>query len=130
MNWELSATPYLPIHRRRMRRRRIIVAIVALAIVIPAYLYYRHVASESMGTRVFDEVESSVAQAYYDPNFHGHVWQAVAAHYEPRVVDAPDVTARYDALHEMLAVLGDSHTIAFSPAEVDLIDRRPDAGVA
>src|SRR5690348_4150192 len=130
MNWEVSAAPYLPIHRRRIRRRRIIFAIVALAIALPAYLYSRHVAAESMGTRVFDEVESSVAEAYYDPTYHGHVWQAVAAHYRPLIVGASDVTARYDALHEMLAVLGDSHTIAFSPLEVDRIDRRPDAGIA
>ena len=130
MNWELSAAPYLPIHRRRTRRRRTILALIALAIAVPAYLYYRHVAAESMGTRVFDEVESSVAEAYYDPTYHGHVWQAVAAHYRPLIVGASDVTARYDALHEMLAVLGDSHTIAFSPLEVDRIDRRPDAGIA
>lgn len=130
MNWELSATPYLPIHRRRVRRQRILIAIIALVIAVPAYLYYRHVAQESLGARVFDEVESSVAQAYYDPTYNGHVWQTVAAHYKPLIVGAQDVQARYDALHEMLAVLGDSHTIAFSPIEVDRIDRRPDAGVS
>lgn len=130
MNWELSAAPYLPIYRRRMRRRQFIAAMIVLAIAVPSYFYYRQEASESMGTRVFDEVESSVSEAYYDPTFHGHVWQAVAAHYKPLVVSASDETARYDALHEMLAVLGDSHTIAFSPLEVDRIDRRPDAGVA
>jgi len=113
-----------------MRRRRVIFALVAVAIALPAYLYYRHVAAESIGTRVFDEVESSVAEAYYDPTYHGHVWQAVAARYRPLIVGATDETARYGALHEMLAVLGDSHTIAFSPLEVDRIDRRPDAGVA
>lgn len=129
MNWELSAAPYLPIHRRRMRRRRIVIAVIILLIAVPCFLYYRHVAEESLGTRVFDEVESSVADAYYDPSFHGHVWQAVAARYRPLVVDASDATQRYAALDDMLAVLGDSHTIAFSPLEVDRIDRRPDAGV-
>lgn len=129
MNWELSAAPYLPIHRRRMRRRRLIVTAIVLALAVPSYLYYKHVADESMGMRVFDEVESSVADAYYDPSFHGHAWQAVAAHYRPLVVDASNTSARYAALDEMLAVLGDSHTIAFSPLEVDRIDRRPDAGV-
>lgn len=129
MNWELSAAPYLPIHRRRMRRRRFIIAAIVVALAVPSYLYYRHVADESLGTRVFDEVESSVADAYYDPSFHGHVWQSVAAHYRPLVVDASSATQRYAALDEMLAVLGDSHTVAFSPLEVDRIDRRPDAGV-
>src|SRR5579863_8765950 len=130
MNWELSAAPYLPIHRRRLRRKRVAFALVALAIAIPAFLYYRHVRSESMGARVFDDVESSIAQAYYDPSYHGLAWSSVADRYRPLVVDAPDATARYDALREMLSVLGDSHTMAFSPLEVDRIERRPDAGVS
>lgn len=129
MNWELSAAPYLPIHRRRVRRRRLLIAAIVLMVAVPAYFYYRHVAAESIGTRVFDEVESSVAEAYYDPTYRGHAWQAVAARYRPLVVDASNATERYAALDAMLAVLGDSHTSAFSPLEVDRIDRRPDAGV-
>src|SRR5262249_52408458 len=71
VNWELSAAPYLPIYRRRLWRRRIFIAAILLAIVVPSFVYYRHLAAESMGRRVFDDVESSVAAAYYDPSYHG-----------------------------------------------------------
>ena len=129
MNWELSAAPYLPIHRRRVWRRRIAIALLVAVIVVPAYFYQRHVAAESIGLRVFDDVEASVASGYYDPTYHGLTWAAVAARYRPLVVDAPDEDARYAALRRMLATLGDSHTMAFSPLEVDGAERRPDAGV-
>src|SRR5579863_8666734 len=130
MNWELSAAPYLPIYRRRVRRRRTIIAAIVLAVVVPAYLYYRHLASEPVGARVFDDVESSIAAAYYDSSYHGLAWPMVAERYRPLVVDAPDAAARYMALDRMLANLGDSHTMAFSPLEVDRVERRPDAGVS
>lgn len=130
MNWELSAAPYLPIHRRRLRRRRTIVAAILLLVGLPAYLYYRHIAAEPVGARVFDDVESSVAVAYYDSSYHGLAWPTVAERYRPLVVDAPDAAARYVALDEMLANLGDSHTMAFSPQEVGRVERRPDAGVS
>jgi carboxyl-terminal processing protease len=130
VNWELSAAPYLPIHRRRMWRRRLAIAVIALAICVPSYLYYRHLAAESIGTRVFDDVESSIAAGYYDPSYHGHAWDATAEHYRPLVVNARDAQDRYAALRQMLSVLGDSHTMAFSPLEVDRVERRSDAGVS
>ena len=130
MNWELSAAPYLPIYRRRLWRRRVLIVAVLLAICVPSYLYYRHLSAESVGRRVFDDVESSVAAAYYDPSYHGVAWPTVAAHYRPLVEGARDPDARYAALRQMLAVLGDSHTMAFSPMEVDRVERRPDAGVS
>ncbi len=130
MNWELSAAPYLPIHRRRLWRRRALVAAAVLAIAVPLYLYQRHVAAESVGARVFDDVEASVAQAYYDPSYHGVAWPSVASSYRAMVEDAPDVSARYVALRRMLSTLGDSHTTAFSPLEVESAERRADAGVS
>lgn len=130
MNWELSAAPYLPIHRRRLLRRRAIAAAVILAIGIPAGLYYQHLRAQSIGTRVFDDVESSIASAYYDPTYHGLSWSAVAQRYRPLVVNAPTSAARYEALRNMLAALGDSHTMAYSPLEVGRVERRSDAGVS
>ena len=130
VNWELSAAPYLPIHRRRLWRRRIAIIAVALVIGVPSYLYYRHVSQESLGRRVFDDVESSVAAAYYDPSYHGVAWPAVAARFRPLVENARDSAARYSALRQMLSALGDSHTMAFSPLEVDGVERRPDVGVS
>jgi len=130
VNWELSAAPYLPIYRRRLWRTRIIITAIVLAICAPLYLYYRHLSAESVGRRVFDDVESSVAAAYYDPSYHGVAWPTVAAHYRPLVESARDADARYAALRQMLSVLGDSHTMAFSPLEVDQVERRPDVGVS
>ncbi|HXW76105.1 MAG TPA: hypothetical protein VEJ20_01715, partial [Candidatus Eremiobacteraceae bacterium] len=118
MNWELNAAPYLPILRRRVWRRRIGVALLIAAVLAPV-LWYRHVlAKESIGTRVFDDVNAAVADSYYDPGFHGLSWVATAAHYRDEVENAPDPAARYDALRRMLAALGDSHTAAFSPLEL------------
>jgi carboxyl-terminal processing protease len=37
---------------------------------------------------------------------------------------------RYDLLRQMLSSLGDSHTMAFSPLQVDSVERRADAGVS
>src|ERR1700730_8954303 len=111
VNWELSAAPYLPIYRRRLWRRRLAIGIVALLIAVPSFLYYRHLAAESIGARVFDDVESSVAAAYYDPSYHGLRWTNIAAQYRPLVERAPDAATRYSALRRMLTVLGDSHTM-------------------
>jgi carboxyl-terminal processing protease len=130
VNWELSAAPYLPIYRRRLWRRRIAIGVIALLIAVPSFLYYRHLSAESIGARVFDDVEASVAAAYYDPSYHGLAWTAIAAQYRPLVESAPDASARYSVLRRMLAVLGDSHTMAFSPLEVDRVERRSDAGVS
>ena len=130
MNWELSAVPYLPIYRRKLWRKRLLWAALVALIAVPSYLYYRHVAAESVGARVFDDVESSVAAAYYDPSYHGLTWSAVAARYRPLVVGAPDEAGRYAALRGMLSMLGDSHTMAYSPLEVERIERRADAGVS
>lgn len=130
MNWELSAAPYLPIHRRRLWRRRIVIALALVAIAVPGYLAYHRVSSEPVAARVFDDVAASVADAYYDPSFHGRSWDAVVARYRPLVDDAADPGARYLLLRQMLATLGDSHTMAFSPMEVGSFERRPDAGVS
>jgi carboxyl-terminal processing protease len=129
MNWELSAAPYLPIYRRRLLRRRLFIGALLLAVAIPSFLYYRKITTEPVGALVFDDVTSSVASAYYDPTFHGVAWNGIVAHYRPLVEAAPDPTARYELLHRMLSALGDSHTMAFSPLQVGIVERRADAGV-
>ena len=130
MNWELSAAPYLPIHRRRVWRRRLLVVLAVAAIAVPAVLYRQHLLAEPVGARVFDDVASSVSTAYYDPTFHGLHWTAIERRYRPLVIDAPDPSARYAALRAMLAALGDSHTMAYSPLEVGSVERRADVGVS
>jgi carboxyl-terminal processing protease len=130
MNWELSAAPYLPIYRRRLWRRRMLIAALIFLIAVPSYLYYKKITSEPVGARVFDDVTSSVASAYYDPTYHGLAWSDIVERYRPLVEAAPDPSSRYALLRQMLSALGDSHTMAFSPLQVGSVERRSDAGVA
>jgi carboxyl-terminal processing protease len=130
LNWELSAAPYLPIYRRRLWRRRIVTAAVIAVIAIPTALYREHLIAQPVGARVFDDVESSVAAAYYDPTYRGLRWPSIAQHYRQLIEDAPNEDVRYAALRHMLSTLGDSHTMAFSPMEVGQIERKDDAGVS
>lgn len=68
--------------------------------------------------RIFGRVWSLVADAHYDPKFHGLDWLALGARYGPEAARAADDTALYTTLNTMLAPLKDSHTHAFSPERV------------
>lgn len=128
MNWELSAVPYWPIHKRRLARRRAIAFAVAAAIVVPLLLVKAQLQAEPVGRRVFDAVADTVTDRYVDPTFHGIPWTSLVAHYRPLVEAAPTTAARYALLRAMLAQLGDSHTAVYSPADLradELASRTP-----
>ena len=118
MNWELSAVPYWPIHRRRVLRQRLLAVAIAAAVFVPAVTIRARLAAEPIGERVFDTVSSTISYRYFDPNFRGVAWNSVIDTYRPLVVNAPSTSQRYALLRGMLARLGDSHTAVFSPIEL------------
>ncbi len=83
----------------------------------PAGLTAEQAAHAEHNLRLFDSVWSTVDRKYYDPGFHGVDWRATAVTYGPRAVAAPDEAALYGAINEMLELLGDNHTRAFTAAE-------------
>ena len=118
MNWELSAVPYWPIHRRRVLRQRLFACAIAVAVFVPALTIRARLEAEPIGERVFDTVSSTISYRYFDANFRGVAWNSVIAAYRPLVVNAPTTTKRYALLRDMLDRLGDSHTAVFSPLEL------------
>jgi len=114
-DWERASVPYQPIYRRRLLRRRILVLLVVAAIVLPYAAYRQFRGHESVGQRVFDEVVTTVGLRYYDRDFHGARWYAIADSYRPLIASAPSTAARYRALRSMVAQLRDSHTAVFPP---------------
>jgi C-terminal processing protease CtpA/Prc len=118
VNWELSAVPYWPIHRRRVWRQRLLASAIVLAVFVPAITIRARLAAEPIGEKVFDTVSSTITYRYFDPNYHGVAWDSVIAEYRPLVVNAPSTAERYSLLRGMLERLGDSHTAIFSPLEL------------
>ena len=72
--------------------------------------------------RVFNSVWDLVNRKHYDPEFQGVDWNAIAVEFGPKVAAAPDETALYRLLNEMLDPLNDSHTHALTPTQA--IERR------
>jgi C-terminal processing protease CtpA/Prc len=118
VNWELSAVPYWPIHRRRVLRQRLFALAIAAAVFVPAITIRARLNAEPIGQRVFDTVSSTISYRYFDANFRGVAWNSVIDTYRPLVVNAPSTSERYALLRSMLARLGDSHTAVFSPIEL------------
>jgi C-terminal processing protease CtpA/Prc len=118
VNWELSAVPYWPIHRRRVWRQRLLASAIVLAVFVPAITIRARLAAEPIGEKVFDTVSSTITYRYFDPNYRGVAWDSVIAEYRPLVVNAPSTVERYALLRGMLERLGDSHTAIFSPLEL------------
>jgi carboxyl-terminal processing protease len=67
--------------------------------------------------KLLDEVWSQVNRRFYAADFNGADWAAARSRYREQVVAAPDTTALYEVLNEMLAELGDAHTAALTPLE-------------
>jgi carboxyl-terminal processing protease len=67
--------------------------------------------------RLFTAVWDLVNRKHFDPKFQGVDWEAAAATHGPKAIAAPDETALYTELNEMLAALHDSHTHALTPAQ-------------
>jgi C-terminal processing protease CtpA/Prc len=118
VNWELSAVPYWPIHRRRVLRQRLLALAIFAAVFVPAIFIRARLAAEPIGERVFDTVSSTITYRYFDANYRGVAWSSVIEAYRPLVVNAPSTAARYALLRGMLARLGDSHTAVFSPLQL------------
>ena len=123
MDFESAAVPYLPIRRRKLMRQRLIAAALLVAALGAFFLIRRHLASEPIGERVFNEVATTVSVRYYDRSFHGLDWTAILDDYRPKVAAAGGEAERYRLLQAMLAKLGDSHTAIFSPTEVSGFQR-------
>ena len=122
-DWERASVPYQPIYRRRLLRRRLLVLLLVAVVALP-YAAFRQIRShESIGQRVFDEVVTTVGVRYYDRDYHGARWYAIADSFRPLVINAPSTAARYTALRSMLARLHDSHTAVFPPGYASSADR-------
>ena len=114
-DWERASVPYQPIYRRRMLRRRLLVMLLIAIVALPYTAFRQIQAHESIAQRVFDEVVTTVGLRYYDRDYHGAQWYAIADSYRSLVVNAHSTAARYAALRAMLARLHDSHTAVFPP---------------
>jgi carboxyl-terminal processing protease len=90
---------------------------LSLAQVPPAQL-----ARAQHNLTIFNAVWDLVNRKHFDPKFQGVDWEAAAATWGPKAIAAPDETALYRVLNEMLAPLHDSHTHALTPAQA--IERR------
>lgn len=118
MNWELSAVPYWPIHRRLVWRKRLIAALVCLVVGLPIFGLQHRRATEPVSNQVFDDVATTIAYRYFDRGFHDVDWQRISSAYRPRVEAASSESERYALLRRMVAALNDSHTAVFSPLEL------------
>ncbi len=65
---------------------------------------------------IFERVWRLVADWHYDPKLAGVDWWAAGEKFGREAAAAPDDTALYRVLNEMLAPLNDSHTHALTPA--------------
>ncbi len=128
-DWERASVPYQPIYRRRLWRRRFLALFALLAIAVPYLLIHQQRLSTPVGARVFDDVATAVSMRYFDPSYHGLDWNAVIRKYRPLVAAAPTLGRRYALLRQMLRLLGDSHTIVYSPSDLNARDPLPRHGV-
>lgn len=74
--------------------------------------------SAARNLAVLDRVWGLVADQHFDPARDATEWAAAARRFGPAAVAAPDETALYRVLREMLAPVADSHTRVFTPREV------------
>ncbi len=89
---------------------------------VPAY-------TPELEGRVFDRAWDLVADRYWDRGRTGEAWADARDRFRPRAIAAPDRSAFYTLLGEMLASLGDSHVYAIDPVQI-AIGKAHDAGRA
>lgn len=65
--------------------------------------------------KVFNAVWDLVNRKHFDPENNGVDWEQAAARFGLPAASAPDATALYRTLNEMVALLKDSHTFALMP---------------
>lgn len=66
---------------------------------------------------LFDELWKLVNERYIDPNFNGVNWAAQYDYYRPRALNAPNDTAYYQELKQMVWDLNDAHSRFMTPDE-------------
>ncbi len=74
--------------------------------------------------RVYDQAAGWVGRRYYDATLNNLDWPAAVARHRPAALAAENDDQLYTALNALLDELGDKHTHALSPKEVDLYQRR------
>jgi carboxyl-terminal processing protease len=78
----------------------------------------------AFNARVLDQVAGWVGRRYFDPAFHGVDWPAACARHRPAVLAARNDDELYAALNSLLDELGDVHTHALKPREIEELHRR------
>jgi C-terminal peptidase prc len=79
-------------------------------------------ASSASQLQVFEELWNIVDNYYLYPDFNGLDWDAVYDEYRPEIEAGLYDEDFYWRMDEMVARLGDEHSVFFSPQEVDEID--------
>lgn len=78
----------------------------------------------ALNARIYDQAASWVGRRYYDASLAGVDWAAAVARHRPPALAATSDQDLYTALNALLAELGDEHTHALSPQEVEIFQRR------
>ena len=78
----------------------------------------------AFNARVLDQVSGWVARRYFDPACNGLDWPAACARHRPAILAARNDDELYTALNALLDELGDVHTHALKPREVEELRRR------
>jgi len=78
----------------------------------------------AFNARVLDQVAGWVDRRYFDPAFNGLDWPAACARHRPAILAARNDDELYIALNALLDELGDVHTHALKPREVEELRRR------
>lgn len=74
--------------------------------------------------RVYDQAARWIERRYYDASLNKLDWPAAVDRHRTAALDARDDEQLYAALNKLLAELGDEHTHALSPKEIELYQRR------
>lgn len=74
--------------------------------------------ASALQLQVFDELWQVINEDYLYPDFNGLDWQVVRAEYQQRIQEGLSPDEFYQAMFEMVTLLGDEHSIFFSPEQV------------
>lgn len=74
--------------------------------------------------RVYDQAARWVERRYYDATLNQLNWPAAVSRHREAALSASDDKQLYTALNHLLEELGDEHTHALSPQEIELYQRR------
>jgi carboxyl-terminal processing protease len=72
---------------------------------------------------VFDDLWGMIHEKYVYTDFNGVDWEAAKATYQSKINTGLTNEAFWDAMSEMVSLLGDDHTLYLSPAETEDQDR-------